>query len=1255
MGKQDVTFLMVPLFALLALLVPSLGGRPKTTKASLPTTEIRDSAATETIANATDARVLANDYGGSGLGSPGAQVQDCLIATLPDPIDAANLGYVFDRYLDALQRAMETAGYVLDSFDLPWFRRVPSNASAAGAVAGEDASPNGLGRLLFRQISPVPAGVDKSSRALALVYIVGETPTAGINTTAFRRAVNELSSRCRGSQRINVLGPSFSGSQDSLHLLLKTDPAHQYNIVTGSATAIDPTVLGAGLSTSMQFRRTLASASEALRAYLNVIVEREERRWFERFRHVLEPFGLAREYRTKVALLVESNTGYGRTVARDPTNTASSKREPAASSTPATVVRTAHQNEPSQPLTCEAGETAAAPEWWRCADILEIPFPLHVSSLRAIAGDSNGTGGNEKAGNDRSLTHINIREVLSSRMAIPLASQLESSSIEIVLSTLLESLEEEHVKYIGIAATDVRDRLFLAQQVRHHLPNSVLFTTSADLLYAHPDVSIDLRGTQLVTSYPLFEPNQVWSSLDEEHRSRFLFGADTAQGVYNAALVLLNKTDQLQEYGPPLTATSHPPLWLSVVGNGDLRPVRLLDKVAPDGTLFDVPPRQLQHDVVIPIPNHPWLPTVAVVVCVFPAFYIFSNLSRQPSGSRFPFRRGSLAELFGESLSKKYRLGRRVHLFACWSALTAAYLLTTATFLLPRVAELALHRVQPTMILESSTLSTAFQLSLVIGAAILLATLAILGFRIWREVFGAHSREAKALAVGITAASSGMVLLSVWVSYRWLTAGGATAALVLYVRSADFTSGVSPLFPILLIASAAVLWAVSALRRLRLIEGPDRYPFTLRLSDHETTAHTFLGLQGSSFEGIVPLERRVVTAIASDAPGLSGPVLLIVLAALIIAWGRLFGPRSIPSGEGAVFDALFAIGFLTVYIGLAVSFVRFVTIWRRLFQLLARLSWHPTVKAYARLHQSIPGKPKVNLTSRSQILTALEFSVDRGNQLVTLARDLTKPRMIATVDVPSAALTGVTSGPLHTEVPLTVSGAQTERTTADVVRERFTDRLREKLPLLEFCVHRAETHLHAALGAAAVGNWRQRVVARTRAEQHLAIMAVEITALIRPAWRLPAKGAPEKGKEQPNEVDWFELAEDFLTSRVAAFLSHIVPQLQNLIVFVTSGLLLMLLAVNCYPFQPHQLLLLFNTAVVCGSVAVTFIVFVQMERETILSVLSDTDPGRVNWNREFISRLVVYIVLPLVSLLSAQFPEVAQQLYTWTSSIFAAH
>src|SRR5207249_302311 len=102
---------------------------------------------------------------------------------------------------------------------------------------------------------------------------------------------------------------------------------------------------------------------------------------------------------------------------------------------------------------------------------------------------------------------------------------------------------------------------------------------------------------------------------------------------------------------------------------------------------------------------------------------------------------------------------------------------------------------------------------------------------------------------------------------------------------------------------------------------------------------------------------------------------------------------------------------------------------------------------------------------------------------------------------------------------------------------------------------------------------------------------------------------------------------------------YVLPQLQNLIYFGLVGLLLMLVAVAWYPFQPRGLLLLFNWAVILLFVAIALVVFVQMSRDDVLSSLNGTSPGRISWDSEFVLRVLVYGLVPILALLGVQFPE----------------
>ena len=51
-----------------------------------------------------------------------------------------------------------------------------------------------------------------------------------------------------------------------------------------------------------------------------------------------------------------------------------------------------------------------------------------------------------------------------------------------------------------------------------------------------------------------------------------------------------------------------------------------------------------------------------------------------------------------------------------------------------------------------------------------------------------------------------------------------------------------------------------------------------------------------------------------------------------------------------------------------------------------------------------------------------------------------------------------------------------------------------------------------------------------------------------------------------------------------------------------------------------------------------------MDRDTVLSLLNDTKPGQINFSRELVLRTLLYVAVPLLALLGAQFPESLQQI-----------
>ena len=804
MGQRDLSFLLVPVLALFAFLVPMAGGKRAE---DVQVREAADNAASTQPADTTT-RTAADLLKAYAVGSTAGQ---CLIATLPDPIDAANLSYTYDRYLDAIQRAMEAADYVLDRFDMPWLDKagVPGARSVRAGVeesaaAGRTAEPRFRlepGRLLFRKTKSDGGIVPPA----ALVFVVGETPTAGIHKAAFSQAVTEYGDSCaeRIGGSIPVLGPSFSGSESSLHALLMAHAGRNFTIITGSATAIHADTLTAG--TNATFHATLAADVDARNHFLMSVEERERSRPFRRLQDLLHlrRFSTTDE-RTKVALLVEANTSYGREA----------------------VGGSQEVRKATCPLPPGSPLVECVPE---SIDLIRLPFPLHISSLRGAAREDASQGPAarpELAPGRQALTELNLRDAPAARTVLPLTSRTETASIEIVLATLLQTLEQEHVRYVGLVATDVQDRIFLSQQIRHHLPNSVLFMFSTDLLYLHPDANVDLRGAHVVTNYPLFSANQDWTPAAGP-TTRLLFPTHTTQGVYNAALALLGFEASMQEYGYPLDSDKSPALWLSIVGTDGLWPVALLGEMNTKNMVGT--PRWAGTTRTLRTQDHPWIPALLLLVCLVPALFAIVNLAPvlPPQISRTALSRGPIARLFSDTIFPGHRFGRRMYLMACFAALCSAYLLTVTLFLLPTVTHLA----NPSLDWRAAHLSWMFQLLLVVGLVVVMGTLVLLARLVWVERDSPDglrriTRRLALLAIG--GGSLVLVALTLVLCWRWISYAiwAPAQAVFVYLRSADLGSSVSPLFPLMLICGAALAWATSSLRRLRMLEGPDQYPYS---------------------------------------------------------------------------------------------------------------------------------------------------------------------------------------------------------------------------------------------------------------------------------------------------------------------------------------------------------------------------------------------------------------------------------------------
>lgn len=142
---------------------------------------------------------------------PGIKITP-VIASVPDPIHT-HLGLVFDRTLDAIQSAAASHGYLLFLLVRP--RTALPADSQPHAALQEGTGILSPGMLVFRN-----AGTTTATDYL-VVFLVPESPTAGINWSVFKQAedlVIAIQTRTKSSKSaaINFAGPLYSGSVGGL-------------------------------------------------------------------------------------------------------------------------------------------------------------------------------------------------------------------------------------------------------------------------------------------------------------------------------------------------------------------------------------------------------------------------------------------------------------------------------------------------------------------------------------------------------------------------------------------------------------------------------------------------------------------------------------------------------------------------------------------------------------------------------------------------------------------------------------------------------------------------------------------------------------------------------------------------------------------------------------------------------------------------------------------------------------------------------
>jgi len=447
------------------------------------------------------------------------------IATVPDPI-ATRLGRSFDLEVAALITAFEVRDYVLDGFWLTW----PNDAKQDGKQADDTRSRKEPSVLAFRKDVWRRCAVEQPGLGCAnapeveyyVLLLVGEAPTFGIHREAFAAAARvaaefELwgsASRAGSSSSdgadstpagggkkdgdkpsnskrvvLKVIGPSFSGSMQSLMTAL--DSAAADNVLLAYASEPCPALNAQGKAppcprlqaqlhspsatvlSNVHANKRTAHASSNLELVYSPIATDQCMQLKALFAYLTQTQHIPPG---KIAILAEESS-FGLGAGKECNESWKSAVEKVAES-----------------------YTDADPAWHSEPSLLQ--FPQNISSIRAEHAKLSKTEGSNQSGFSLPSKFLELDMTgvdLGKDLPPPFQPNLSTRSDELVLHQMLDALAVfRQPAATIIIATDIRDRLFLLNEIRSALPGTLPVVLEIDNLMVHPDYRQLSRGSVVV-------------------------------------------------------------------------------------------------------------------------------------------------------------------------------------------------------------------------------------------------------------------------------------------------------------------------------------------------------------------------------------------------------------------------------------------------------------------------------------------------------------------------------------------------------------------------------------------------------------------------------------------------------------------------------------------------------------------------------------------------------------------------------------
>lgn len=845
---------------------------------------------------------------------------------------------------------------------------------------------------------------------------------------------------------------------------------------------------------------------------------------------------------------------------------------------------------------------------------LEFAFPQRIAELRhryAEQQSRNRSDDVSLAGNGTSIDLTWDRPGSDEEAPYSPSGQFVSAMDE-GLRRLLGQVASARVRYIGIQASDVADALFLTRKLHELAPDARVFILSSDILLMHRSRRTDTIGTYIVSSYPFIGTDDFWNR--SARRFHDSFTSDGAEGVYNATLFALRAPcDAAREmvFSRECAPSEHNiPVWLGVLGFSGFEPILFAPVGAHEGAIDEcAPDTRLVIDPEVMPPNVWHVALIGLAVAIF---------RDQRRTRKYRQRLKSAPEHCSVGMATAYD--------ELWGYLLIRILVPWTAFLWMLVC--TIWQINGLDNRNVVSLAVAIFACIVAATAVVripkrVSTSALTKLRLRSlvsAIFGFARRLARTRAVvGFGVVSGVGALATFWLLQLWLGIGAAPGfaeargADLFFLRLVALTNGVSPTVPLLF--GLWTFWFLAVLRVNVIASGIDLYApletenaeLSAARKDNSDSRHTPLArlLSSTPNPTIVRFEkglwREVVEPdLTRRLVGLAVALLFVLVAACIKAPSTI----ELPPGTYALYLPVIA-GCLFV-IWNSWELVRYE---RRLQELLRAFLLRPA-SSYLRL---LP----------SPVACTVEQMLSRPPHD---AMKIAALRNCIHVHDTSNGLSGETNPHvLHAYHDLSVLA-----TDHDLATEAEADELSQQQAELEYELIKKGSAINEKLE-------REMIELPPRPATPPDVPS----AYRRPPSSLASTPASNAASVRQEVMDPGVV----VASHAALIFARYVRIVRHYVIGLTFASLSLLAAVSTYPFQPRQVFALLNWFII-GAVAVAGLsAFINLDRNTVLSRIGRTTPGRFDVNGAFALRVFTYVGVPLLGLVLSQYPWIVSWLY----------